>query len=76
MWKGTADGADAHRDGRKHLRTPGCQGDRAEEGDTLLLLDSMKMELPVLAEGAGTVSRLAVVKGDVVQEGDLLDVVE
>ncbi|WP_159940676.1 MULTISPECIES: biotin/lipoyl-binding carrier protein [unclassified Nocardiopsis] len=53
-----------------------AEGDRVEAGDTLLLLESMKMEIPVLAEEAGTVSRLAVAKGDVVQEGDLLAVVE
>ncbi|SFW66193.1 biotin/lipoyl-binding carrier protein [Amycolatopsis australiensis] len=45
-------------------------------GDTVVILESMKMELPVVTEGAGTLARLAVRKGDLVQQGDLLGVVE
>ncbi|MCR6481614.1 biotin/lipoyl-binding carrier protein [Amycolatopsis sp. OK19-0408] len=45
-------------------------------GDTVLVLESMKMELPVVTEGAGTLARLAVRQGDLVQQGDLLGVVE
>jgi multidrug efflux pump subunit AcrA (membrane-fusion protein) len=37
---------------------------------------SMKMEIPVLAEGSGTLARLAVAEGDVVQEGDLIAVIQ
>ena len=48
------------------------QGDPVEEGDTLVILESMKMEIPVLAEEAGTVAKLHVAEGDVVQEGDLI----
>ena len=51
-------------------------GDEVTEGDTLVILESMKMEIPVLAEAAGTVSSLAVAEGDVVQEGDLIAVIE
>jgi biotin carboxyl carrier protein len=51
-------------------------GDQVAEGDTLVILESMKMEIPVLAESAGTVSRLEVNEGDVVQEGDLIAVIE
>jgi acetyl-CoA carboxylase biotin carboxyl carrier protein len=51
------------------------QGDQVEDGDTLVILESMKMEIPVLAEGSGTVSQLAVSEGQVVQEGDLIAVV-
>ncbi|WP_310961613.1 biotin/lipoyl-binding carrier protein [Nocardioides terrisoli] len=47
-------------------------GDRVEVGDTVCLLESMKMEIPVLAERAGTVSEVKVVPGDVVSEGDVL----
>ena len=47
-------------------------GDSVDEGDTLVILESMKMEIPVLAEAAGTVSALGVSEGDVVQEGDLI----
>ena len=45
-------------------------------GDTLLLLESMKMEIPVLAEVGGRVSEIRVVPGDVVQEGDVLVVLD
>jgi biotin carboxyl carrier protein len=51
-------------------------GDRVEAGDTIALLESMKMEIPVLAEEPGIVSEVAVAEGDVVQEGDVLAVVD
>jgi biotin carboxyl carrier protein len=41
-----------------------------------VILESMKMEIPVLAEDSGTLTRLAVAEGDVVQEGDLIAVIE
>lgn len=47
-------------------------GDRVESGDAVVLLESMKMEIPVLTETAGTVSAVRVSQGDVVQEGDIL----
>ena len=47
-------------------------GDVVAAGDTVVLLESMKMEIPVLAESAGTVSEVRVGAGDVVQEGDPL----
>jgi biotin carboxyl carrier protein len=53
-----------------------AEGDAVADGDTLVILESMKMEIPVLAEEAGTVSRLAVAEGDVIQEGDLIAVIE
>ena len=46
------------------------------DGDTLVILESMKMEIPVLAESDGTVTQLAVNEGDVVQEGDLIATIE
>jgi biotin carboxyl carrier protein len=49
-----------------------AEGDRVEDGDTLVILESMKMEIPVLAEEAGTLTKLHVAEGDVVQEGDLI----
>ena len=52
------------------------EGDPVADGDTLVILESMKMEIPVLAEESGTVTRLAVAEGDVVQEGDLIAVIE
>ena len=47
-------------------------GDTVAAGDTVVLLESMKMEIPVLTERAGTVSAVKVSPGDVVQEGDIL----
>ena len=52
------------------------EGDEVSEGDTLVILESMKMEIPVLAEHRGTVSAVKVGEGDVVQEGDVLAVLE
>jgi len=51
------------------------QGDTVADGDTLVILESMKMEIPVLAEGDGVVSSLHVAEGDVVQEGDVIAVI-
>jgi acetyl-CoA carboxylase biotin carboxyl carrier protein len=51
-------------------------GDEVTEGDTLVILESMKMEIPVVSESDGKIAQLAVKEGDVVQEGDLIAVVE
>ncbi len=51
-------------------------GDAVTDGDTLVILESMKMEIPVVVEVDGVVSQIAVSEGDVVQEGDLIAVVE
>ena len=53
----------------KVVATPGAQ---VQDGDTLVILESMKMEIPVLAEEAGTLTKLHVAEGDVIQEGDLI----
>lgn len=50
-------------------------GQRLEAGDTVLILESMKMEIPVLVELGGTLTEVRVREGDVVQEGDILAVV-
>ncbi|NYD43820.1 biotin/lipoyl-binding carrier protein [Nocardioides panaciterrulae] len=47
-------------------------GDAVAFGDTVALLESMKMEIPVITEVAGTVRAVKVGPGDVVQEGDVL----
>ncbi len=52
------------------------QGDAVAVGDTVVLLESMKMEIPVLSEHAGTVTAVNVGAGDVVQEGDALVTLE
>ena len=52
-----------------------AQGDEVAEGDTLVILESMKMEIPVITETGGTVTELKVAEGDVVQEGDVIAVI-
>jgi acetyl-CoA carboxylase biotin carboxyl carrier protein len=51
------------------------EGEAVSEGDALVILESMKMEIPVLAEEGGTVVRMAVTEGEVIQEGDLIAVI-
>jgi acetyl-CoA carboxylase biotin carboxyl carrier protein len=51
-------------------------GDAVAVGDMVVLLESMKMEIPVESEWAGTIGQVGVTVGDVVNEGDLLVVVE
>ncbi|MFA5786504.1 MAG: biotin/lipoyl-binding carrier protein [Actinomycetota bacterium] len=50
-------------------------GDCVQEGDTLVILESMKMEIPVEAPVSGTVEELKVREGGVVQEGDVIAVI-
>jgi biotin carboxyl carrier protein len=52
-----------------------AQGDTVHEGDTLAILESMKMEIPVESPVAGTVIEVRVQEGRVVQEGDVIAVV-
>ena len=47
-------------------------GQRVAAEDSVVVLESMKMEIPVHPETGGTVAQVAVTAGDVVQEGDLL----
>ena len=50
-----------------------CQvGDNISEGDTVVILESMKMEMPVEAEDEGTVKAVLVEEGQAVNEGDAL----
>lgn len=51
-------------------------GDVVEPGDTLLILESMKMEIPVEAEDDGTVKEIRCEEGQSVSEGDVLVVLE
>jgi acetyl-CoA carboxylase biotin carboxyl carrier protein len=51
-------------------------GDEVEEGDTVVILESMKMEIPVEAEDDGTVKEIRCEEGDSVSEGDVLVVLE
>ena len=47
-------------------------GQEVEEGDTLVILESMKMEMPVKAEDDGTVTEIVCSEGQSVNEGDKL----
>ncbi|QNK80815.1 biotin/lipoyl-binding carrier protein [Nakamurella sp. PAMC28650] len=49
-----------------------AEGDTVTDGDTLVILESMKMEIPVIAEVDGTITAMGVTEGQVVQEGDLI----
>jgi len=51
-------------------------GDSVDVGATLLILESMKMEIPVVVEVAGTVREISVQAGDTVSEGDVLAVLD
>lgn len=52
------------------------EGQQVASGDTLLIVESMKMEIPVAAPATGVVTGLPVTVGDTVHEGDLLAVVD
>jgi biotin carboxyl carrier protein len=54
------------------LRVEVDAGEKVSEGDALVLLESMKMEIPVFTEVAGVVRSVKVSTGDVVQDGDVL----
>ena len=51
-------------------------GQTVQEGDTVLLVESMKMEIPISAPGAGRVSAIHVAEGDVVQEDTVVVEIE
>ena len=47
-------------------------GDRVAVGDVVIVLESMKMEIPVIAEDDGTVRSVKIAPADVVQDGDVM----
>ncbi len=49
-----------------------AEGERVRAGQELLILESMKMEMPVLAPVAGMVADIPVAEGDVIEAGDAL----
>jgi len=51
-------------------------GDQVAEEDTLLILESMKMEIPVTTEVPGVVRELDVEPGQTVQEGDRIALID
>jgi biotin carboxyl carrier protein len=52
------------------------EGQMVAEGDQLVILESMKMEIPVITEVPGVVRELHVAADDVVQEGDLIALID
>jgi acetyl-CoA carboxylase biotin carboxyl carrier protein len=52
------------------------EGDQVDEGDTVVILESMKMEMPVEAEDPGKVAEIRCEEGQSVSEGDVLVVLE
>ena len=51
-------------------------GNTVDEGDVILILESMKMEIEILAEKKGIIKSFLVVEGDLVQEGQHLADIE
>jgi acetyl-CoA carboxylase biotin carboxyl carrier protein len=51
-------------------------GQQVDEDETLMILESMKMEIPITSPISGTVTQILVAEGDVVQEGQTVAVVE
>ena len=58
------------------FQIPAKAGDKVVPGDAVIVLESMKMEIPVEASTAGTVKEIRVHEGQTVQEGDVVAVVE
>ena len=54
----------------------GKVGDRIAAGDTVMLIESMKMQIPVLVEESGTLSQILVAEGDAVSEGQVVAILE
>ena len=51
-------------------------GDAVQEGDPVIVLESMKMEIPVESPRAGRVQAIRVEEGQTVQEGDVIAILE
>lgn len=50
-------------------------GDAVAKGDTIAVLETMKMEIPVFAEADGTIASIVAKEGTIVQEGDVIAIV-
>ncbi|MGB3070427.1 MAG: biotin/lipoyl-binding carrier protein [Ottowia sp.] len=56
----------------KLLKKP---GEQISEGDEIMLVESMKMEIPVIADEAGTITEIMVAESDPVQEGQVVAII-
>ncbi|MDF2234117.1 acetyl-CoA carboxylase biotin carboxyl carrier protein subunit [Albimonas sp. CAU 1670] len=54
------------------LSLTAAEGASVAEGDEVMVIESMKMEIPVLATSGGTLAAVAVAEGDAVAEGQVL----
>ena len=52
------------------------EGQQVDDGDTLVILESMKMEIPVLSPKAGTIKEIRVSEGEAIGEGQLVAVLD
>ncbi|GGB31233.1 acetyl-CoA carboxylase biotin carboxyl carrier protein subunit [Virgibacillus dakarensis] len=52
------------------------KGESVEEDQDIVILESMKMEIPIASEEAGTVKEIKVAEGDFVNEGDVIAIIE
>ncbi|MCA1023184.1 acetyl-CoA carboxylase biotin carboxyl carrier protein subunit [Halobacillus litoralis] len=53
-----------------------AEGTQINDGDDVVILESMKMEIPIPAEASGTIKELKVGEGDFVNEGDVIAIIE
>lgn len=53
-----------------------AEGDEIADGETICILESMKMEIPVEATVSGTITKIGVQEGGTVQEGDIIAVID
>ncbi|UCC91167.1 MAG: acetyl-CoA carboxylase biotin carboxyl carrier protein subunit [Dehalococcoidia bacterium] len=51
-------------------------GDEVKEGDTICILESMKMENPILAPVDGTITQIGVTAEQIVKPGDLISIID
>jgi len=60
----------------KVLRVEAPVGTKVADGDTIVLVECMKMEIPVVADGAGSIAEIHVGEGDSVAEGQAVATLE
>ncbi|HLX28513.1 MAG TPA: biotin/lipoyl-binding carrier protein [Casimicrobiaceae bacterium] len=51
-------------------------GQKVDAGDTIMIVESMKMEIPVIAEEGGTIREFRIAEGDSVAEGQTVAILE